>query len=363
MRKKSVSFLMPGGAGSPSGGYKVIFEQANRLVQDGWDVFIVYPVICLIGRPSFRNVLGAGKRYLQGFAGNAYLPGWFPGDARVHHVKVISLVRKYVPATYFYCATSVETAYYLEQYQIHENRKFYYIQGYEDWNYPVRYAVRSYSFKMHKIVIADWLLDKVKETGNEAVLITNGFDFEKFYIEKAIDERDPFLVMMLYSDNDGIKRCSDAVKACYTARKRFPKLKVIMFGVPDRPKGLPEWFEYHQNPGLEELRGLYNRASIFIAASRTEGLALPPAEAMMCGCALVCTDIGGFKTYAADGYTALLSPVYDIEALSENMMYLMKNDSVRIQTARNGNRYIQQFTWDKSYRIFSNILTGAIENR
>ena len=104
------------------------------------------------------------------------------------------------------------------------------------------------------------------------------------------------------------------------------------------------------------LRKLYNTATVFVAASRTEGMALPPAEALLCGCALVCTDIGGFKMYAIDNETALMSPVFDIDALAHNIFCLMINTEKRIALAKAGRELLQQYTWDNAYKLFCNVL-------
>lgn len=66
-QEESISFLLPGSGKSPSGGLKVIYEQANRLVNAGYTVYMVYPVQVFIRKITFRNILGTIKRYLQGF--------------------------------------------------------------------------------------------------------------------------------------------------------------------------------------------------------------------------------------------------------------------------------------------------------
>ena len=38
----TISFLLPGPSIYPAGGYKVIFEYANRLAQEGYKVNVVY---------------------------------------------------------------------------------------------------------------------------------------------------------------------------------------------------------------------------------------------------------------------------------------------------------------------------------
>ena len=81
-------------------------------------------------------------------------------------------------------------------------------------------------------------------------------------------------------------------------------------------------------------------------------MALPPAEAMQCGCALVCTDIGGFALYAKDNETALINKVYDVEQMANNIESLIRDDDLRQKIAKTGNEFIKTFTWEKAYVSF-----------
>lgn len=354
--KKSISFLMPGSGKYPSGGYKVIYEQANRLSETGYDVYIVYPVHVFIRKLTVRNILGIVKRYLKGFIGAQFKVHWFDLNKDIHEVKVFSLKYHSVPKTEYYCATSLETSYYLNDYKIPCRNKLYYIQGYETWNVPEPYTTDSYKFDMKKIAIAPYLVEKVATVGSETFFIPNGFDFTAFGLDNPIEERNPHTAMMMYSSNNDIKRCSDMIAAFKKVKESIADLKVIVFGVPERPKNLPDFFEYHQTPSQKLLRTLYNTASVFVAASRTEGFALPPGEAFICGCALCCTDIGGFGVYAVEGKTALISPVYDIGKLAENITFLMTHGDVRIQFAKAGNELMKQFTWEKAFEKFVEVI-------
>ena len=354
--KKSISFFMPGSGKNPSGGYKVIYEQSNRLVMVGWEVYIVYPVHTFIRRITLRNILGIIKRYFKGFVGNSFKVKWFDLDKRIHEIKVFSLKEHNVPKTSFYCATSLETSYYLNEYKIPADNKIYYIQGYETWNVPEPYTSNSYKFNMKKIAIAPYLVEKVKAAGSEVSFIPNGFDFNAFGIDNPIENRDPHVGMMMYASNNDIKRCSDMIAAFKKVKESISDLKVIVFGVPQRPSDLPNWFEYYQQPEKTLLRKLYNTASIFVAASRTEGMALPPAEAFICGCALCCTNIGGFGVYAIENETALLSPVFDIDKLAKNIEFLMIHNDIRIRFAKTGNQLLQNFTWEKAFESFLKVI-------
>ena len=242
-------------------------------------------------------------------------------------------------------ATAIETAYALNYVKsIPDKHKFYLIQGFENWNSKTdEYVYNSYTFPFTKIVIAKWLQERVEKTGNTATIIQNGLDFDYFKLTVPIESRKPTEVAMLYHLQE-LKRCCDSMAALEIVKKQVPDLHVTMFGVPEKPKNLPEWYSYYQTPNKETHNAIYNNASIFIAASENEGWALPPAEAMQCGVALVCTDIGGFSDYAKNNETALTSPVYDVQALANNILRLIQNNSLRIEIATNGYKYIQRFS-------------------
>lgn len=119
-----------------------------------------------------------------------------------------------------------------------------------------------------------------------------------------------------------------------------------MFGAMPRGPEIPEWIRYIANPDQASLvRDLYNRHAVYFGASLAEGWALPPAEAMACGCAFVGTDIGGFRDYASDGDPALLSPAGDRDGLLGNLVRITEDTMLRTRIQRRGTENIQRFTW------------------
>src|SRR3979411_35307 len=104
-----------------------------------------------------------------------------------------------------------------------------------------------------------------------------------------------------------------------------------------------------QSPPQDWIVGeLYNRSSIILNSSLTEGFALPPAEGAACGCAIVATDSGGIRDFVQHDVTGLLSPPRNPDALAHNLCLLLRNDDLRIRLARSGSDFIKRFTWDRS---------------
>jgi glycosyltransferase involved in cell wall biosynthesis len=253
-------------------------------------------------------------------------------------------------------ATAYDTAVELNNItKVPKKNKFYLIQGYETWRDTPEAVKASYRFGFHNIAIAPWLQDIVKESGAEATLITNGLDFQRFSLNKPIEERSPFEVVLMNHTLEH-KRVQDSRAALDLVKKQIPKLHVTMFGTCDAPKNMPSWYTYHCQPTGQELCDIYNNGAIYVAASDFEGFGLTIGEAMICGCAVACTDNGGFRCMAEHEKTALLSQVYDVEALAENIIRLITDEKLRCEIAHKGNDNIQQFTWEKSYQKLKTLL-------
>ncbi len=152
---------------------------------------------------------------------------------------------------------------------------------------------------------------------------------------------------MLYGFSD-YKAPQDGLAALEIAKARHPDLEVVIFGPFPRPEALPSSFVYGQNIPEADLIKIYNSSRVFVCSSIAEGFALPPAEAMACGCAVAATDCGGIREYAEHEVTALLSPPRDPEALAQNIIRLLEDEELRQKLALGGHRRIQELTWDRS---------------
>lgn len=367
MKKQRLLFLLPGIPVKPIGGYKIVYEYANRLAKSGFSVCIFYAnergfssvrqadetVFCWIKR-KLRHF----RRFFRRSLKKDYTVKWFSLYKNIKEKLIPYFKEKYLKRykKQKIICTSIHTAYELNDIKcIPENNKYYFIQDFENWVLSDKDVYRSYHFPMKKITIAPWLKERIQSVGETAEIVPNGFDFDYFHLFHPIEERIPTEIAMLYH-TDERKRCQDAIAALELVKQKIPELHVTLFGTPSIPKNIPEWFTYRQCPDQAEHNAIYNRAAIFVAASRAEGMALPPGEAMSCGCALCCTDIGGFQMYAINGQTALLSPVYDIEQLAENIIRLIRDSGFRIRIAQTGYRFIHQYTWKNAFTLFGKAL-------
>ena len=353
---KHIVFLFSAYYDTPMGGYKVVYEYSNRLIHDGYKVTIVYPSFLFFREISLKRKFKHILKFLYYIVRKKKGPYcWFPLDKEVKLDYVFSLNENNIPKGDFYIATAMETAVCLNDYKkIESSQKYYLIQAFEDWEWGKEALLKTWKYDLNKIVISPWLESIATSLNEKAVLIENGVDRPGFKKTIEPENRDKFSVLMLYHVQK-LKGCIDGLNALKEVKIKYPELRVRYFGWPSRPLDLPDWIEYLQTPTEEVLCDIYNKSAIFIGTSHSEGWGLTVGEAMACGCAVACTDAGGYLSMAKHQQTALVSKIEDWHSLALNIIEYIENDKMRIQMALNGYDRIQLFTWDRAYSKFKKV--------
>lgn len=352
--KKIVTFLLPCGARNPIGGFKVVFEYANRLINDDYNVNIILPATLLWKEQSIKQkIKGIIKYFYFGIVKNKYLPyNWFPLNKKIKIFWTPTLEEKYIPKSDYIFATACQTAEYLNDYkQIAD--KYYLIQSYEDWSFSEKRLLNTWKMPLKKIVISKSLLNTAILLYEKATLIENGLNFNDFFWNKNI-KKEKNTLMMLYHINEEVKRSNQCLKILKKLKKDIPNLKLILFGVKKPNIYFPEWIEFYQLPTKKLLCNLYNRATLFISPSKIEGWALPPAEAMQCKTMVCVTDIKGhdYIEHLKTGYKIKS----DLSTLEKEIKKILNNRQLLQQLSINGYFEIQQYTWERAYKKLKKIL-------
>lgn len=361
-----VTFLLPGYAHQPVGGYRIVYEYANHLAARGHAVTVAHPwrtpeIERSLPSASFRlrqRVKIAARRA----SGARNELSWQPLHPAIRFTYPPTLDEAHLPPADALVATAWQTAAAIAPFGERVGEKFYLIQHYETWSGDRAQVDATWRLPLHKIMIARWLVDLGARMGvdsGDMVHIPNALDFATYRRETPTEGR-PLRVAMLCSDLDW-KGTPDGVRALELAKREVPTLEARLFGVGPRPATAPAWMEYCQDPPLDVLvREIYNASSVYLCPSWAEGWHLPPAEAMACGCALVSTNIGGVLDYAEEGVTALLSPARAPEALAANLLRVLRDDALRLRLASAGYDRIRTFTWERSTDQFEAYLSRYV---
>jgi glycosyltransferase involved in cell wall biosynthesis len=394
-----VTFVLPSDAST--GGVRVVYEYADRLVAGGHDVTVVVPAVPPYPLRLLREQgpLTVARKALDA-SGNG--TGWGT-DAEV--LELPALRRPFldrVPRGDAVVASSWRSAPAVARLPGSAGRPFHLVQHYEAWklwddercwrraerladrrDLPVPAAMaavdpgvrlRGYkrrvddalSLPTRKLVVTRWLgtaLDRVFD--QRSTRVPNGVDRGTFYPDpggetgtgtgsdggaetgNGVDpDADTLRVLAPYRTARW-KGTADAVEAFRRVRRtRDGDVRFEMFGPSGGGSALPPWVEFHGRVTDARLRRLYSAADVFVFPSWVEGFGLPPLEAMACGTAVLSTAVGVVRESTDEGVVTV--PPRDPHALGEALGGLLADRDRRATVAAAGRGTADRFRWRDS---------------
>ena len=351
-----ITFVLPNYGNQPVGGHKVVYEYANHLVLNGHEVTIVYLwnrlMLLLLRFPLTLFLRLAWPAARLAYKSKKPEISWYSLHSDVKLLKATDLEPSHVPDADAIFATAWQTASMVSECPSEKGAKFYLVQDFPPWQGEKHELEQTWRLPLKKICISSWLAELVTQAGvpkEDVAVIPDAIDHDRFRVINSVRGRGK-RVAMLYSSRT-YKRSQLGLSVLLKCRDAVPDLEVSLFGpLEQRPATPPSWSEYYGSVRESELVRLYNAASIYLCSSAAEGFALPPAEAMACGCAVATTDCGGNRDYAEHEKTALVSDPDDFESLVNNVLRLLSDEELRVKIALAGRDRIAEFTWENSTR-------------
>ena len=139
------------------------------------------------------------------------------------------------------------------------------------------------------------------------------------------------------------------VAAAEKVRYRHPQARFLLAGEPDQNPSsvtqgqLADWVGSGVVEYLgwaDDIRVPMARARVYVLPSYREGMPRSVLEAMAMGRPVISTRAPGCSDAVEDGYTGLLVPVADSEALARAMVRLIENPTLAEQMGRAGRRRV-----------------------
>jgi len=346
------------------GGFRVVYEYANQLVERGHEVTVVHARAVTSG-PRKLSLYEKLRHLKIRLATRHVTPtvNWHKIDPRVRLLFVPDTDALHVPDADAIFATAWNTVAPVLSYSPSKGKKFYLIQHYETWLgpkvAPKNLVDETWRSPLNKIVVSKWLLALGTELGaGHLEYIPNAVDHDRYRILNPVRTR-PKQVAMMFS-HVPFKGSKDGITALEIAKKKHPDLSAVFFGTGRAADWIPKWVRYHRDPPQDFIVSeIYNKSSIFLSPSLAEGFALPPAEAACCGCAVVATDSGGIADFIEHGQTGLLSKPQNAQALGENLCRVLDDDHLRLTLAEAGERKLSTFTWEKSTKLLESAMESS----
>ena len=139
-----ITFVVNSFSRQPTGGLKIIYQYANHFVERGHTVTIVF---CLSNPVAkFEGKVPYGIRYLAQREIIRNGPTWYPLDKRVKKVYRTAMNEQTIPDGDVVFATAIGTAHPVASLPECKGRKFYLIQGFENWSCSDEEVYATYNY-------------------------------------------------------------------------------------------------------------------------------------------------------------------------------------------------------------------------
>lgn len=261
-------------------------------------------------------------------------------------------------------ATWWETAEWVANLSQPKGAKVYFLQHYEVFDYlPKERVAATWSLPMHKIVVAQWLVDLARtEYGDRNVsYVPYGVDIEQFYAPPRGKQSIPSVGMM-YSQAYW-KGCDISFKAFSLAAQKIPNLRLVAFGSesPSKELPLPPGTEYALCPAQNTLKDFYAKCDIWLFGSRSEGFGMPILEAMACRTPVIGTPTGAAPELLTSG-AGMLVKLEDPSDMARAIEQICKLSDAEWR-AMSDAAYARAtaYTWDDATDLFEAALQTAID--
>lgn len=359
-----VCIVLPGYSTQPAGGHRVLYEYANHMAARFPDEFEIEIheshrlVLSPLRHPPVKEQLlllhrAARAKYLLSRGRR-----WFPLDSRISETQWLGAPRIRVGRGDVLVATGCQTVPFVARLAERTGASaLYFIQGYESWLADEAFVRSTWRAGLHNVVISPWLRAKGEELGVPTTLLPNAVDATRFPLGPRLRARTPSVLALI--SPVPLKRSDLVLEAFRRIHAREPGIALRTFGTIPKPQGWPDYIEHTRSPRHEALVALYQSTQVYMATSDSEGWGLPPAEALLCGSAIVSTDNGGVRAYAEG--VARFSPVGDALGLTDNAILTCHELDDAQRRVDEGRARVQAHTPERAGEQFAELCRNAAQ--
>jgi glycosyltransferase involved in cell wall biosynthesis/GT2 family glycosyltransferase len=228
--------------------------------------------------------------------------------------------------------------------------KGYFVQDFEPYFYPpgsiFAFAEETYRLGLWGVCGSPWLAKTLSsEYGMQTASFLYGLNEKEYHLESAV-QREKNLVVAYIRRHTPRRGYELIMWALNILKERMPDVRIEIYGDATLPKGEVLWVD--RNHGVlshDEMRMLYNRASVGIVTSFTN-YSIVPNEMIACGCAVVDLDTPCTRSAFPPGVITLVQATP--QRLAEAAQSLLSDDDRRATQVRKGLEYAPTISWERS---------------
>lgn len=201
---------------------------------------------------------------------------------------------------------------------------------------------------------------------NDINVIPNFIDLSKYDhgftdCQRGMMAKDNEKIITHISNFREVKQIPDVIKVFYNIQKEIPaKLMMVGEGPEKEPAeklceklGISDKVVFFGNSN--EIDKILCFSDLFLLPSVTESFGLAALEAMASGVPVISSNTGGIPEVNIQGKTGFLSDVNDVEDMSKNALYILKDDELLKQFKHNAKVQSERFDIHKIVPLYEEL--------
>lgn len=339
-----------------SGGVRDIVEYANRLTARGHQIALIIP-----GGASDADMERETHPSVKIIESN--VP--FREDATaLYQLRLSWSMARAVPPSDIVISTHTPTTVpgFLSTRVLHRGVPVWFFQDYLDMfrgrrveQWLLRNAAR---WHVLTLTISNYAADELRAYAPGRIEVAHiGLSHAEAFRPAPIGERVSTLEwrILTLTDMRPRKGLYDFLDAATIVQKHLPNIRLWIVSKEPCEIQSDVPFDYIYRPSRSQLADLYATCDLFVLASRSESLGIPPLEAMASATPVVLADSGGVRDYAISGENCLLTPVQQPQALAEAILNVLNDRPLAERLSANGPPTAAQYDWE--------VVTDAFEQK
>jgi L-malate glycosyltransferase len=209
---------------------------------------------------------------------------------------------------------------------------------------------------------------------NDILVIPNFIELKKNVLEpknlckRSVMALESERIITHISNFRKIKRIPDVIKIFYKIQEQIPAKLMMVGDGPEKEKaeylcqelGILDKVIFFGNSN--EIDKILSYSDLFLLPSETESFGLAALEAMAWKVPVISSNSGGLPEVNFDGISGFLSTVGDIDAMAENAIKILKNETVLAEFKKNALAVATKFDIDTILPLYEALYQKALNN-
>ncbi len=301
---------------------KSIFRWLKRIIKNNrkasGGIQIIYEHCQMLNKKYNVNVLSMGGKF------SSIDPDWFEHNCKLGYYK--NEIDKIDEATFIVIPEVIPE----EVEKFPRGRKFLFVQ-----NWALFKKEYDYSLYEGLISLEGYCAEYIKKYVKLPIFtVRNGINLKEFYYKGNLKEEGR--IFLLY-------------------RKNQKEIDRFLFNLPKEIYERYNVIVGKKHLDKNELIKEYQKAEIFLSFSYPEGFALPPLEAMACGCVVIGYTGGGGKSHMINGETAIVLEDGDYKGVEKGLIKILGDNRLKSILKKNALLKAKEYSLEAMYKSVENL--------